>query len=190
MDSFITCLNVRILHNCRHKCFGWTLLKLFVCLSKLPGGTKDKGSKRVLLIRGKQGKKPELANFIDFVNDENLIVSDPVFSRLWNSTLTRKQNQEGLQHTYQDQRENLVIHLWDHHVQTGEKIIKWMIAWSSWTWLWRKESTSGFRIWKSRTCDNRTSPHEIRRLQTCEKLHATHQVGVWWRAIIISFRIL
>ena len=60
----------------------WTLVKLFVCLSKLPGGTKDKESRRVLLIRGKQGKKPELANFIDFVNDENLIVSDPVFSRL------------------------------------------------------------------------------------------------------------
>ena len=59
----------------------FTLLKLCVCLSKLPGGTKDKGSRRVLLIRGKQGKKPELANFIDLVNDENLIVSDPVFSK-------------------------------------------------------------------------------------------------------------
>ena len=33
-----------------------------------------------MLIRRKQRKEPELANFIDFVNDKNLIVSDPVFS--------------------------------------------------------------------------------------------------------------
>ena len=50
-------------------------------LSKLPGWTKDKWSRRVLLIRRKQGKEPKLADFIDFVNDENLIVSDPVFSK-------------------------------------------------------------------------------------------------------------
>ena len=50
-------------------------------LSKLPGETRDKWSWRVLLIRSKQGKEPELADFIDFVNDENLIVNDPVFSK-------------------------------------------------------------------------------------------------------------
>ena len=49
-------------------------------LSKLPGGTRDKWSRRVLLIKTKQGKEPELADFIDFLNDENLIVNDPVFS--------------------------------------------------------------------------------------------------------------
>ena len=38
-------------------------------------------ARRVLLIRGKQGREPELADFIDFVNDENLIVNDPVFSK-------------------------------------------------------------------------------------------------------------
>ena len=48
-------------------------------LSKLPGGTRDKWSMRVLLISRKQEKEDELADFIDFVNDENLIVSDPLF---------------------------------------------------------------------------------------------------------------
>ena len=49
-------------------------------MSKLPGGRRDKWSRRVLLIRRKQGKEPQLADF-DFVNDENVIVNDPVFSK-------------------------------------------------------------------------------------------------------------
>ena len=48
-------------------------------LSKLPSGTRNNLSKRLLLIRRKQGKKPVLADFIDVVNDENLIVNDQVF---------------------------------------------------------------------------------------------------------------
>ena len=47
-------------------------------LSKIPGGARGKCSKRVLLMRRKQGKEPEMVDYIDFVNDENLIVSDPV----------------------------------------------------------------------------------------------------------------
>ena len=50
-------------------------------LSKLPGGTRDKWSRRVLFIRKKQRKEPGVADFIDFVNDENLIVNDRVFSK-------------------------------------------------------------------------------------------------------------
>ena len=50
-------------------------------LSKLPSVTRDKWSRRVLLIRRKQEKEPELADFLDFVNDENLIVNDLVFSK-------------------------------------------------------------------------------------------------------------
>ena len=50
-------------------------------LSKLPGGARDKWSRRVLLIRRNQKRDPELADFIKFVNDENMIVNDPVFSR-------------------------------------------------------------------------------------------------------------
>ena len=41
-------------------------------LSKLPGRTRGKWSRRILLIRRKQGNEPELADFNDLVNDESL----------------------------------------------------------------------------------------------------------------------
>ena len=50
-------------------------------LSKIPGGTRDKWSRRFLEIRRKQGKEPELTDFIEIFNAENLIVNDPVFSK-------------------------------------------------------------------------------------------------------------
>ena len=50
-------------------------------LSKLPGGARDKWSRKVLLIRRNQKRDLELADFIKFVNDENMIVNNPVFSR-------------------------------------------------------------------------------------------------------------
>ena len=81
----------RKFHNFLLKCENITKLQTWnvldtpeimcMLLSKLPCRTRDKWSRRVLLIRRKQGKQPELANFIDFVNDENLIVSDPIFSK-------------------------------------------------------------------------------------------------------------
>ena len=37
--------------------------------------------KKVLVIRRKLKRDPELADLIDFVSDENLIVNDPVFSK-------------------------------------------------------------------------------------------------------------
>ena len=81
----------RKFHNFLLKCENiaqlqtWNVLStpeiMCMLLSKLPGGKRDKRSRRILLIRRRQGKQPELANFIDFVNDENLIVSDPVFCK-------------------------------------------------------------------------------------------------------------
>ena len=57
-----------------------------------------------------EGKEPEPADFIDFVNDENLIVNDPVFSKeAVEQYIDKKTNQEGLQHMHQDQRKNLLI---------------------------------------------------------------------------------
>ena len=50
-------------------------------LSKIPGGTRDKWSRRFLEIRRKQGKEPELTDFTEIFNAENLIVDDPVFSK-------------------------------------------------------------------------------------------------------------
>ena len=81
----------RKFHKFLHKCDNiiqmqtWNALDthkiMCMLLPKLPGGTRDKWSRRVLLIRGKQGKEPELADFIGFVNDENQIVNYPVFSK-------------------------------------------------------------------------------------------------------------
>ena len=75
----------RKFHNFMLRLQTWNVLDtpeiMCMLLSKLPGGTRDKWSRRVLLIRRKQGKEPELADFFDFVNDENLIVSEAVFSK-------------------------------------------------------------------------------------------------------------
>ena len=51
-------------------------------LLKLPGGTRDKWSKKVFGIRGKLKRDPELVDLIDFVSDANLIVTDPVSSKV------------------------------------------------------------------------------------------------------------
>ena len=53
---------------------------MWMLLSKLPGGRRDK-RKKTKEIRRKLKRDPELANFIDFVSDENLIVNDSVFSK-------------------------------------------------------------------------------------------------------------
>ena len=58
-----------------------TLEIMWMLLSTFQSGTRDKWSSRVLPIRKKQVKELELADFIDFANDENLIVNNPVFSK-------------------------------------------------------------------------------------------------------------
>ena len=50
-------------------------------LSKLPGSVRDKWSRRVLMIRRRGYREPEMADFIQFINDETLIMTDPVFSK-------------------------------------------------------------------------------------------------------------
>ena len=49
------------------------------------------------------------------------------------------------------------------------------------------EEEADFGIWKTKACDNRLLRHEIQGLLTCEKSLTNHQVGVWWRAMIIPF---
>ena len=50
-------------------------------LSELPGSARDKWSRKVLTIRQNQKREPELPDFIKFVDNETLIVSDPLFSK-------------------------------------------------------------------------------------------------------------
>ena len=50
-------------------------------LSKLPGSVRDKWSRKVLTVRRRGNREPEMVDFIQFINDETLIVTDPVFSK-------------------------------------------------------------------------------------------------------------
>ena len=50
-------------------------------LAKLPGHTRDKWARRVLSIRRRQMRKPDLVDFIELVKDEILLVTDPLFSK-------------------------------------------------------------------------------------------------------------
>ena len=50
-------------------------------LSKLPRSVRDKWSWKVLTIGRRGNREPEMTNFIQFVNNKTLIVTDPVFSK-------------------------------------------------------------------------------------------------------------
>ena len=61
--------------------------------------------------------------------------------------------------------------------------------------LCRIGSHPGFGIRKTKACDNRTPRHKNSEAidvwkVACERLHATHQVGVSWRTMIIPLRKL
>ena len=49
--------------------------------SKVPGNARDRWNRKVLSIRRHRAKDPELADFIDFINDETLLGIGPLFSR-------------------------------------------------------------------------------------------------------------
>ena len=49
--------------------------------SKLPGNARDKWNRKVLSIQRHRAEDPELADFIDFINEETLLASEPLFSR-------------------------------------------------------------------------------------------------------------
>lgn len=50
-------------------------------LSKLPGNARDKWSRNILTTHRRHKREPDLSDFIHFVNDETVIVSDPIFSK-------------------------------------------------------------------------------------------------------------
>ena len=53
-----------------------------VCMlvSKLPGSGRDSWSRQILAIR-RHKREPDMMDFIQFVNDETVIVTDPIFSK-------------------------------------------------------------------------------------------------------------
>ena len=50
-------------------------------LTKLPGHTRDKSARRMLSKRRRQMTEPDLADFIELVKDETLLVNEPLFSK-------------------------------------------------------------------------------------------------------------
>ena len=54
---------------------------LCALISKLPSHARDKWNRKVIMIRRFHGREPELSDFIDFVDDEALLASDPLFSQ-------------------------------------------------------------------------------------------------------------
>ena len=64
---------------------GWNVLNTpdVVCMlvSKLPGSGRDRWSRRVLVIRRKNKREPDMMDFIQFVNDETVIVTNSIFSK-------------------------------------------------------------------------------------------------------------
>ena len=58
-----------------------TLDIICMLLSKLSGSARDKWSRKVLIIRQNQRREADLSDFIKCVDNETLIVSDPLFSK-------------------------------------------------------------------------------------------------------------
>ena len=54
---------------------------MWMLLSKLQGSAREKWSRNVLTICRRHKREPDLTDFIHFVNDETLTVSDPIFSK-------------------------------------------------------------------------------------------------------------
>ena len=54
---------------------------IFMVLSNLPGSVRDKWSQKVLTIRRRGNREPEMADFIQFLNSKTLIVTNSVFSK-------------------------------------------------------------------------------------------------------------
>ena len=54
-----------------------------VCMlvSKLPRSGRDRSSRKVLTIRKKHKRETDMMDFLKFVNDETVTVSNPVFSK-------------------------------------------------------------------------------------------------------------
>ena len=54
---------------------------LCMLVSKLPNGIADRWNRKVLMLRRSQQRKPSLKYFIEFFNEETVLVNDPVFLR-------------------------------------------------------------------------------------------------------------
>ena len=54
---------------------------LCMLISKLPGGIIERWNRKVLNIRRRQVREPTLDDTIDFIEEETILMNDPLFSR-------------------------------------------------------------------------------------------------------------
>ena len=54
---------------------------LCMLISKLPGGIIERWNRKVLNIRRRQVREPTLDDTIDFIEEETILINDPLFSR-------------------------------------------------------------------------------------------------------------
>ena len=87
----VNAMGFRKFHNFALKCetfsksTSWNSLEmpeiLCVLVSKLTEGLRDRWNRTVQGIRGSYGREPCLSDFSGFVNEEIILVNDPIFSR-------------------------------------------------------------------------------------------------------------
>ena len=84
-------MGFRKFHNFVLKCEtfsksrNWDLLEtpetLYIIVSKLPSGLRDRWNRKVQDIRMSYDREPFLSDFFGFLNEETILINDPIFSR-------------------------------------------------------------------------------------------------------------
>jgi len=54
---------------------------LCTLISKLPGNTRDRWNRKVFNVRRRDRREPALTDLIEFVEEENILANDPLFSK-------------------------------------------------------------------------------------------------------------
>ena len=68
---------------------------LCMLISKLPGNTRDRCNRKVLIIRRKHRREPKLEDFTDFFDNETQLANNPLFSRKALRDYTKKADELG-----------------------------------------------------------------------------------------------
>ena len=85
--------------------------------SKLPSGIMERWNRKVLKIRRQQHREPNLEDFTKYVEDEAILMSDPLFSRQVLSKYLSKPERS----LREDRRKKKVV---NYRVQSDESQIK------------------------------------------------------------------
>ena len=109
----------RKFHNFLIKCqsisssLTWNVLEnpdtICTLLTKLPVFVIDKWNSKVLSIRRKKDREPRFNDFVDFIEQETILVSDPLFSRQAVEKLSNNKEKKGKVQSYATQMDESEI---------------------------------------------------------------------------------